>query len=72
MPSPAMMSLLVFFRYVVGGKLLTIFTEFYASDEIHQKLISTLTPSSPQWVGAWWLGFLLVSLRLNFLDNIGP
>jgi len=58
----------MFFRYVVGGKLLSIFTEFYATDEASLNLISTLTPTSPQWVGAWWLGFLLVS-KINVNAN---
>lgn len=44
------------FGYVIGGRLLNIFTEFYADDPI----VDTLTPSSPQWVGAWWLGFILI------------
>ena len=49
---------LFFFRYIIGSRLLNIFTEFYIKEvpEIDQ----SLTPSSPEWIGAWWLGFILI------------
>lgn len=51
---------MLIWRYVVGGRLLSIFTEFYLTDDVSIHLMSSLTPSSPQWVGAWWLGFILI------------
>ncbi|XP_076973319.1 solute carrier organic anion transporter family member 4A1 isoform X1 [Tamandua tetradactyla] len=36
--------------YLLGGALLNIYTELGRRTE--------LTPDSPQWVGAWWVGFL--------------
>lgn len=36
--------------YLLGGYFLNIFTE------IHQA--TDMTPDSPHWVGAWWIGFL--------------
>jgi hypothetical protein len=50
-------------RYVVGGRLLNIFTEFYVDSGIHD---DHLAPTSPQWIGAWWLGFLLI-LVLSYI-----
>ena len=44
-----------FFRYVIGGQFLNIFTEFYLNTSIYN-----LTPTDPKWVGAWWLGFILI------------
>ncbi len=41
---------------MAGGRLLYIFTEFYVTD----KNLDGLSPTSPQWIGAWWLGFLLI------------
>lgn len=49
-------------RYVVGGRLLNIFTEFYYLEDSDNHL----TPTSPQWIGAWWLGFLLI-LVLSYI-----
>lgn len=41
--------------YVVGGQMLTIYTDFMSVDS------GTLgiTPSSSVWIGAWWIGFIL-------------
>lgn len=47
-----------FSRYVVGGEFLGIFTEFYAIDGKFP--VEDFTPASPEWVGAWWLGFILI------------
>ena len=44
------------FRYVIGGQFLNIFTEFYLNTSTY----NDLTPTNPKWVGAWWLGFLLI------------
>ncbi|KAG1659415.1 Solute carrier organic anion transporter family member 4C1 [Nymphon striatum] len=43
--------------YVVGGQFLNIYTDFYAYDAGSLGL----TVSSNLWVGAWWLGFLIVA-----------
>ena len=52
------------FRYVVGGRLLNIFTEFYLLDDDEEATSSAaldyLDENSPKWIGAWWLGFLLI------------
>ena len=49
-------------RYVVGGRLLNIFTEFYLLDDASQSSPAPdyLDENSPKWIGAWWLGFLLI------------
>ena len=36
--------------------MLNIFTEFYINDPRMDHLV----PTSPDWIGAWWLGFLLI------------
>ncbi|XP_055964108.1 solute carrier organic anion transporter family member 4A1 [Sorex fumeus] len=36
--------------YLIGGALLKVYTELGRG--------TTLTPESPLWVGAWWVGFL--------------
>ena len=56
-----------FFSYVVGGRLLNIFTEFYLM-EGHEGM-DNMTVDSPKWIGAWWLGFLLI-LALSYLCAI--
>ena len=44
--------------YLVGGKFLNYFTEFYLiGDELP---FENFSPTSSQWVGAWWLGFILI------------
>ena len=40
---------------MIGGQFLNIFTEFYLNTSTYN-----LTPTNPKWVGAWWLGFLLI------------
>lgn len=49
--------------YVVGGRLLNIFTEFYLLQdylEPGEKPADYLSLDSPKWIGAWWLGFLII------------
>ena len=46
----------LYFSYVVGGRFLKIFTEFYVFTPDQ----SLLPLDSPKWIGAWWLGFLLI------------
>lgn len=50
---------------MVGGRLLNIFTEFYLLDDDDASPSSSaaldyLDENSPKWIGAWWLGFLLI------------
>ena len=49
---------------MVGGRLLNIFTEFYLLDDEEASPSSAaldyLDVNSPKWIGAWWLGFLLI------------
>ena len=48
---------------MVGGRLLNIFTEFYLLDDdaaSSSAALDYLDESSPKWIGAWWLGFLLI------------
>ena len=52
---------------MVGGRLLNIFTEFYLLDDDDTSTSSSssaaldyLDENSPKWIGAWWLGFLLI------------
>ena len=44
--------------YILGGRLLAIYTDF---DTLDLTNIS-LTPNSPLWAGAWWLGFVITWL----------
>nr|CAB3266358.1 solute carrier organic anion transporter family member 4A1-like [Phallusia mammillata] len=37
--------------FILGGQLLKVFTDVGT--------IPTITPDSPQWVGAWWVGFVI-------------
>ncbi|XP_074656773.1 solute carrier organic anion transporter family member 4A1-like [Tubulanus polymorphus] len=51
--------------YLLGGELLNIYTDVDVVD------VSTIriTPESPKWVGAWWIGFVLtgfVALLMSF------
>ncbi|CAB3239506.1 unnamed protein product [Arctia plantaginis] len=41
--------------YVIGGQMLTIYTDFLSVDS--QTL--GITPISSVWIGAWWVGFIL-------------
>ena len=58
---------------MVGGRLLNIFTEFYLLDDDDDASSSSasldyLDENSPKWIGAWWLGFLLILvLRYDWL-----
>ena len=42
------------FGYIIGGRLLDIYTDF------HSKLEITLQVEDTKWIGAWWLGFLFI------------
>ena len=56
---------------MIGGQLLNLFTEFYSSDP----KVQLLSPSDPNWIGAWWLGFLLIfgcSVTLAALISLVP
>jgi hypothetical protein len=48
---------------MLGGSLLSIYTDFnvLSATELSEVLRS-LSPSSPLWVGAWWLGFVIAWL----------
>ncbi len=47
--------------YVVGGRLLNVFTEFYLVEgESEGDTSMGMSVESPKWIGAWWLGFLLI------------
>ena len=71
-------------RYVVGGKLLSLVTEFYLLSGVSDmknlrnstiSIINDLSPTSPQWIGAWWLGFLMIvvlALLMAFLLSLFP
>ena len=58
---------------MVGGRLLNIFTEFYLLDDdaaSSSAALDYLDESSPKWIGAWWLGFLLILvLRYSHKDS---
>ena len=45
--------------YIVGGRLLALYTDF---DTLEPGVNVSLTTNSPLWVGAWWLGFLITWL----------
>ena len=60
--------------YLVGGRLLNIFTEFYLLDDDSDSndstaAVASVSMDSPKWIGAWWLGFLLI-LVLSYLCAI--
>ncbi|XP_030830832.1 solute carrier organic anion transporter family member 4A1-like isoform X2 [Strongylocentrotus purpuratus] len=38
--------------YALGGVYLRVYTDFHVTDS------ALVSPSDPNWVGAWWLGFL--------------
>ena len=42
---------------MIGGQLLNIFTEFYVGDV---PFIDNLNPTDPKWIGAWWMGFIII------------
>lgn len=68
----------------MGGKLLSLFTEFYRLHDLAnlknfsdstRVLIKELSPTSPQWIGAWWLGFLMIvvlALIMTFILALFP
>ncbi|XP_076804531.1 solute carrier organic anion transporter family member 4A1-like [Clavelina lepadiformis] len=41
--------------FILGGQLLTMFTELHITP-------NDITPESSQWVGAWWIGFVISAL----------
>ena len=43
--------------YVIGGQFLELYVDFYRID----KLPENMTSKDPNWVGAWWLGFIFAS-----------
>lgn len=62
----------------MGGRLLNIFTEFYLLHDddgtvggvaASSEAPDFLSLTSPKWVGAWWLGFLLIVV-LSYLCAI--
>jgi hypothetical protein len=69
---------------VVGGKLLSLFTEFYLLDDLESlknfsnttiSIIEELSPTSPHWIGAWWLGFMMIvilALVMAFILSLFP
>ncbi|XP_028034167.1 solute carrier organic anion transporter family member 4A1-like isoform X1 [Bombyx mandarina] len=44
--------------YVLGGQMLTIYTDFLSTDAGSLGI----TPQSSVWIGAWWIGFILSAL----------
>ena len=63
---------------------MSLFTEFYRLDDLKSlknlsnstiSLINELSPTSPQWIGAWWLGFLIIvilALVMAFILSLFP
>ncbi|XP_033100136.1 solute carrier organic anion transporter family member 4A1-like [Anneissia japonica] len=56
------------FGYIFGGLLLTLYTDLSVDAEKE----FGITPDSPTWVGAWWIGFLItgtisLSIAIPFL-----
>lgn len=45
--------------FIIGGKLLNVFTELVPRNDINTE--------SPQWVGAWWVGFVMCSVMMLFI-----
>ncbi|KAK3087002.1 hypothetical protein FSP39_000238 [Pinctada imbricata] len=43
--------------YLAGGAFLDIYVDFNSVDSSSVKI----TPDSPRWVGAWWVGFLITA-----------
>nr|XP_040570830.1 solute carrier organic anion transporter family member 4A1-like [Lepeophtheirus salmonis] len=59
------------FGFLVGGQFLNVFTEFYLVSVEHLNIDT----ASPKWVGAWWIGFLLIvvmSYLCAFLIGLYP
>ncbi|KAL4217712.1 Solute carrier organic anion transporter [Mactra antiquata] len=48
--------------YLAGG----VFLNIYVDLDVTSSQSLTLTPDSPRWVGAWWIGFL-ISATLAFI-----
>lgn len=44
--------------YVIGGQMLTIYTDFLTVDSD----ALGVTPVSSVWIGAWWIGFILSAI----------
>ena len=43
--------------YVIGGQFHELYVDFYRID----KIPTNITSKDPNWVGAWWLGFIFAS-----------
>ena len=41
--------------YVIGGQFLELYVDFYKVNEVQE-----ISSKDPNWVGAWWLGFIFV------------
>ena len=41
--------------YVIGGQFLELYVDFYKDSEVPE-----MSSKDPNWVGAWWLGFIFV------------
>ena len=57
------------FGYIIGGRLLDVYTDF------HSKLEITLQVEDTKWIGAWWLGFIFIfvlSYILAIIMSIFP
>jgi hypothetical protein len=53
--------------YIVGGMFLNIYADF---DTLEPGQTIPITPKSPLWVGAWWIGFVLAWLLAWFFAFI--
>eukprot|EP00095_Tigriopus_kingsejongensis_P000424 maker-scaffold171_size289870-snap-gene-1.34 protein:Tk00424 transcript:maker-scaffold171_size289870-snap-gene-1.34-mRNA-1 annotation:"hypothetical protein LOTGIDRAFT_222876" len=45
--------------FLMGGQFLATFTDF---DVLDAEEVINLTPQSPLWIGAWWVGFVIAWL----------
>lgn len=61
--TPALISLSYFLRMLgpaIGYSLASVFLKFYISPSLHP----TITNSDPRWLGAWWLGWIVLGCIL--------